>query len=108
MKRNKPIKKYNTTRRKKNYEKYYGMKGEWLHGFPCDNCNRLGVVHAHHTKGKNIGGTKRHLIPLCPTCHREWHDNGRDWFCNAYKYNAEERADWYEEQWSKQQKEEQD
>jgi hypothetical protein len=96
-----PLKRYNSARRKKNWERRYGEKSLWLHGFPCDNCNRHGEIHAHHIVGKNIGGAKEHLIPLCPTCHREWHDHGRDSFCNAYQYNATERAAHYEEEWRK-------
>lgn len=58
---------------------------EYVRKLPCIWCGRANHSQAHHLKeaGQNGEGYKSDdwfALPLCDTCHKHYHDNGRDEF----------------------------
>lgn len=61
---------------------------EWIRTLPCGRCrSQTTPTGAHHIKGDgHYGGVAMKapdyfVMPLCMTCHREFHDGnwGEDW-----------------------------
>jgi hypothetical protein len=56
----------------------------WVRRQPCSMCGKGAPSHAHHPTGAGMAlkGPDKLAVPLCHTCHRQYHDGrGRfaDW-----------------------------
>ena len=75
---------------------------EWIRHIPCIVCSiRAGyfpegvLSEPHHVPelGNSAMGSKTsdyRAIPLCRTCHQEYHDKGRETFAEKYDLDYEE------------------
>ncbi len=102
MKRKKPLKKYNTRKRKKSYEKKFGVKAEWVREQECCVCFAPAPSHPHHVVSRNRGGDKESLIPLCFRHHtgsEGVHTLGPDRFQNSFQIGLSDMAILFEGEW---------
>ncbi len=55
---------------------------DWVRARPCCICGGTQDIHAHHHGRREGGGgmglktCDLHTVPLCPSCHRQWHIQG--------------------------------
>lgn len=55
---------------------------KWVRSQPCCICGATQGIHAHHHGRKEGGGgmgiktCDLHTVPLCESCHRQWHQHG--------------------------------
>lgn len=55
---------------------------DWVRSRPCCICGGTQDIHAHHHGRREGGGgmgiktCDLHTVPLCQTCHGQWHQQG--------------------------------
>lgn len=67
---------------------------DWIRSLPCCVCGVRTSSHAHHSTGAGMAlkAPDREAMPLCPRCHRDFHD-GKG-FSDGWR--REQRALWQE------------
>lgn len=81
----------------------FGRKADWIRRLPCAFCGTAptpnGQSDPMHVKSKGSGGTSKHLVPACRSCHTEQHQVGVKTFACRRGVNLAEMAREYHEKW---------
>jgi hypothetical protein len=73
LRRETPLAPVNRERKAKRYARDFGAHADWIRSLPCDLCGARPPSDPHHARSRGAGGTARHLVPTCRTCHTEIH-----------------------------------
>ncbi len=90
LKRRTKVKNANRRRKHKEFVRCYGSKDRcaWVQAQPCIICGLMPSENAHITSdGAGRKADARQIVPLCRTCHLEFHQHGRAEFEHAYEIN---------------------
>lgn len=96
----------NAKRKSERWTRQFGSpeRVAFVRSLCCVACLNFGEIENHHITSRGAGGVATDIVPLCQTCHRAWHKQGRRTFCARWEIFEEDLrgfAAHTEEMWQK-------
>lgn len=96
----------NEERRDAEWKRAYGSEERvrWVQGLPCLACGSRPSENAHtETGGMGRKADAETIVPLCPDCHRQLHEEGADTWQERTGLDLKADARRIEEAWQRRQ-----